>query len=449
MSDDRRTRLKRWLESGEVSLQQLTFPQRELWDASPIPVADSSNHICTFIEVRGLLSSEDCELAIQGVLDRQEVMRLSILPGKDQPLQMIRASGSPQMQYRSLSPPERQPEAIEELMQEAFCKPFDLVQGPLYRVNVLRKGADDHLLVLTIHHAIADGWSLGTFVQDLCAAHAMRKMGASGGLPPVPLSYSAWGAAERAFWQRGEIDQRVPFWQSQLAGAKRLWAAPVAAEVTDGPLQRTVSHLPPNLGRAARELARRNGVTLFSTLLTVFRIALSRWTGAEDVVIGTPVANRKRQAVRETMGYCSGVVPLRADIEHDRPFPEALRAVHHAAVDCFGNAIPFVELVRALGDPPLPGHTPIFDVRFALQNHPVPDAVVQGMSFKLKMRSTGTARFHLGCEITENGEALEVVWLFRPKLFPKAEIQDLGSLFEAVLTQVVRTPDSRPAALTI
>jgi hypothetical protein len=96
MSDDRRTRLKRWLESGEVSLQQLTFPQRELWEASPIPVAHRSNHICTFIEVRGLLTSEDCELAIQGVVNRQEVMRLSILPGKDQPLQMIRAGGSPQ-----------------------------------------------------------------------------------------------------------------------------------------------------------------------------------------------------------------------------------------------------------------------------------------------------------------------------------------------------------------
>ena len=449
MSDDRRTRLKRWLESGEVSLQQLTFPQRELWEASPIPVAHRSNYICTFIEVRGLLTSEDCEMAIQGVVNRQEVMRLSILPGKDQPLQMIRASGSPQMRYRPLSPPERQPEAIEELMQQAFSEPFDLVQGPLYRVNVLRKSADDHLLVLTIHHAIADGWSLGTFVQDLCAAHAVRKMGASGGLPPVQLSYGAWGAAERAFWQRGEIDQRVPFWQSQLAGANRLWAGLVDAEVMNEPLQRSVSQLPANLGRAARELARRNGVTLFSTLLVVFRMALARWTGAKDVVVGTPVANRNKQAVRETMGYCSGVVPLRADIEHDRPFPEALRAVHQSAIDSFAHAIPFVELVRALGDLPLPGHTPIFDVRFALQNHPVPDAVVQGMSFKLRMRSTGTARFHLGCEITENGEALEVVWLFRPKLFPKEEIQDLGTLFESVLTYVVCMPDSRPAALTI
>jgi len=449
MSEDRRTRLKRWLESGEINLQPLTFPQRELWEASPIAAADVSNHICTFIEVRGVLAPEECEAAMQRVVDRQEVMRLSFLPGKEQPVQMIRASSGPVMRFRELSSSDRRPEAVEELMQETFSEPFDLVQGPLYRVTVLRRGADDHLLILAIHHAIADGWTLGAFVQDLCAAYALGWRGVSGGLPPVQLSYSAWGAAERAFLQPAEIDQRVPFWQSCLAGAQRLWTSPVDSHVMAGPLQRSVSFVPANLGRAARELARRNGATLFSTLLTAFRVALSRWTGATDIVVGTPVANRSKQAVRETMGYCSGIIPLRGYVEHDRPFSDGLRAVHRASVDCFANAIPFVELVRALGDPPSPGHTPIFDVRFALQNHPLPYAAVPGLSVELKMRSTGTARFHLGCEITENGEALEVVWLFRPKLFPKEEIQKLGSLFEAVLARVFRSPDSRTAALTI
>jgi hypothetical protein len=450
MSEDRRTRLKRWLESGEVSLQPLTFPQRELWESSPIPVADPSNHICTFIEVRGLLTAEDCHAAVQGVINRQEVMRLSILPGKDQPVQMIRASGTPKMQFRHLSSAsERRPEAIEELMQEAFSEPFDLVQGPLYRVKVLRRDADDHLMVLTIHHAIADGWSLGAFVQDLCTAYVSRLAGRAEGLPPVHLSYSAWGAAERAFWSSGEIDQHVPFWKSELAGAQRLLTTPVDLHAVATPLKRLVFHLPVNLGRAARGLARRHGVTLFSTLLTVFRIALSRWMDAYDVVVGTPVANRSKQSIRESMGYCSGVVPLRDQIEHDRPFSDSLRAIHQTSVDGFAHAIPFVELMRALGDRPTPGHTPLFDVRFALQNHPVPDVAVSGMAFKLRMRSTGTARFHLGCEITENGEALEVVWLFRPKLFSEGEINNLGSLFEAVLARVARMPESRTAALTI
>jgi hypothetical protein len=447
MSEDRRTRLKRWLESGEINLQPLTFAQRELWEASPIPPPDVSNHICAFIEVRGVLAPQDCEAAMQRVVDRQEVMRLSILPGKDRPVQMIRASSPPRMRFHELS--RRRPEAIEALMQETFGEPFDLVQGPLYRATVLRLGADDHLLVLAIHHAIADGWTLGAFVRDLCEAYVLGRVGAPAGLPPVQLSYSAWGAAERAFWQPAEIDQRVPFWRSHLAGAQRLWTAPVDSQVMSSPLQRSVSLIPANLGRAARELARRNGATLFSMLLTAFRVALSRWAGATDIVVGTPVANRSQQAVRGTMGYCAGIVPLRGHVEHDRPLADGLRAVHQASIDCFANAIPFVELGRALGDPPSPGHTPIFDVRFALQNHPLPYATVPGLSVRLKMRSTGTSRFHLGCEITENGEALEVVWLFRPKLFPEGEIQELSSLFEAVLAGVSRSPDSRTAALTI
>src|SRR5439155_19597129 len=141
-----------------------------------------------------------------------------------------------------------------------------------------------------------------------------------------------------------------------------------------------------------------------------------RWAGVDEMLVGTPRETRTRQAVRETIGYSSGVVPLRGQVKCDRPFSEALRAVHQATVDSFANAMPFAELVRALGDSPSPGHNPIFEVRFALQNHPVPDVAVPGLSLQLRMRSTGTARFDLGCEITEDGAALEVVWLFRRNL---------------------------------
>jgi Condensation domain len=447
MSEDRRIRLKRWLESGEINLQPLTFPQRELWEASAVPVGEISNHICSFIEVRGVLSPHDCEAAMQRVVDRQEVMRLSILPGKEQPVQMIRAKSRPMMRFHELPASNKRPEALEELMQQAFGEPFDLVQGPLYRADVLRRSADDYLLIFTIHHAIADGWTLGAFVKDLCAAYALGRMGVAGGLLPLQLSYSAWGAAERAFWQPAEIDQRVHFWKSHLSGRQRLWA--IDPIVASEPLKRLVLLIPADLGRAVRELARRTGATLFSTLLTAFQIALSRWTGETDIVVGAPVANRSKQAVRETMGYCSGIVPLRGQVEPAKPFSDALRNVHRDSLDCFANAIPFAELVKALGDARAPRENPIFDVRFALQNHPLPYAAVPGFSLRLRMRSTGTARFHLGCEITESGEALEVVWLFRQKLFSQEEVQKLGSMFEAVLASVSRSSDSRTAALTI
>jgi hypothetical protein len=374
-------------------------------------------------------------------------MRLSFLPGKDRPIQMIRQASEANFRFRELSPTRRHEEAVEDLAREIFSEPFDFVQGPLYRVEVLRRAADDHVVVLAIHHAIADGWTLGVFVQDLCVAYVQGLMGLGEGLPPVPLTYAAWGAAERAFWQPAELERRGAFWKSNLAGSRRLWNHQEGLDTGSGVPDRWVSQLPVDLADAARELARVTGTTLFNTLLAAFQITLSRWTGEEDILVGTPVANRTKQAVRETMGYCAGIVPLRGQVDVDRPFSASLRAVHQTTVDSFANAMPFAELVPALGDLPRPGHNPIFEVRFALQNHPVPDITVHGLSARLRMRSTGTARFHLGCEITAVEEGFQVVWLFRPKLLPLAEIKNLAYLFQAVLAGTCRSPESRIAAL--
>jgi len=211
---------------------------------------------------------------------------------------------------------------------------------------------------------------------------------------------------------------------------------------------RFVSDFPAETTTAVRELARQNGATLFSTLLALFQITLSRWTGENDTVVGTPVANRTRPDVRETMGYFSGIVPLRGQVERDRPFAEHLRIVHQTTVDSFANAMPFAELVRAIGEQPSPTRNPVFQVRFALQNHPVPDVEIRGLSLKLRMRSTGTPRFDLGCEITERGDTLEVVWLFRENLFSRPEIEEIGRLFQSVVGNSCRLPERRTVALT-
>jgi Condensation domain len=447
MSGDKRTLLKQWLANGKASLQPLTFPQRELWEASPVRVTDSANHICCLIQLRGVITPQACEAALQRVVERQEVLRLSFLPGKDQPVQMIRQSSEANFRFRELSSAQGREEEVEELAKEIFNEPFDSVCGPLYRVDILRRNVDEHVLVFAIHHAIADGWTLGVFVQDLCTAYVHGLMGLHQGLPPVPLTYSAWGGAERSFWQPAELERRAAFWKSNLAGSRRLWKSLEGPQTASGAPYRFISHFSADLADAARELARVTGTTLFSTLLAAFQVTLFRWTGEQDVLVGTPVANRTKQAARETMGYFAGIVPLRGQVEPARPFSDNVNAVHQATVDAFANAMPFSELARALGDPPAPGHNPVFEVRFALQNHPVPDVTLHGLSARLRMRSTGTARFHLGCEITAVEDGLEVVWLFRPELFPLAEIENLSYTFKTVLADACCSPETRIAAL--
>ncbi len=447
MTGDKRAQFKEWLASGKAQLQPLTFPQRELWESSPIPAADTANHIGCFVHIHGVMTPTAAEAALQRVVERQEVLRLSILPGKERPVQMIRQSGAANFRYQELSAAECTDEGLEEKARAVFREPFDLVSGPLYRTEMWRRESNEYVLVLAIHHAIADGWSLGVFVQDLCFAYVQAAMGfPNDPLPPVPQTYSAWGAAERAAWPPAELERLAAFWKKNLAGAKRLWPAPSAEAAREIP-HRWVCHFPKDLADAAQELARASGATLYSTLLAAFQIALGRWTGEHDAVLGTPVANRTTQSSRETMGSYAGIVPLRAPVDVDQAFSERLQAAHTASVDAFTHAMPFAELVAALEEPSIPGRNPIFDVRFALQNHPMPDVSLHGLSAKLRMRSTGTARFQMACEVTIVEQGLEVAWLFRPTMFPQSEIENLARLFNSVLAAACRTPESRISAL--
>ena len=443
MSQDARAQFKSWLESGEARLQPVTLPQRELWENSPVPVADPANHICGVIEIKGPITPEQCEAALQRVIERQEALRITFLPGKERPLQMIRATGTAVLGVSEL----QAGEDLEEKMQETYRQPFDLLQGPLYRLQMIRRGHNDHVLVFAFHHAIGDGWSLGIFVQDLCTAYIMsltglRKavavgmMGLKNTLPPVAQTYIEWATAERAFWQPAEVAKRVDFWKSHLAGSSRIWSGP--PELV--PLERWVTALPSDLVRAIRSLAVSHSTTIFSTLLAAFQITLSKWTGKTHILVGTPVANRNKEAVRETMGYFAGVVPLRSQVDPAQTFSQHLRTVAESALDCFANAMPYAEIAAAIGEDGSTGEHSIFDVRFALQNHPVPDVVLPRISTKLRMRSTGTARFDLACELTEVGGQLEVVWLYKPDRLPTSNIAGLNDLFLAVLKSACKSP---------
>ena len=437
MPVDQRARLKQWLDSGEGQLHPLTFPQRELWEVSPVAVEDNANHICCLIDVHGGLTEGEARAAIQRVVDRQEVLRLSILPGKERPLQMIRKNCGINFDFREIN--DARPEAIEELTVEIFRAPFDLVQGPLYRAADLRLAKNHHVLVFAIHHAIADGWSLGVLVQDLFAAYIEVVTGSSKALPSVSQTYSAWGAAERAFWKPEILEQRIEFWRTKLASPGRMWNPPI----TPGAPTRWLSTIPAALTNETRELARRTGVTFFSALFGAFQIAFSEWSEFVDLVVGTPVANRIKQTARDTMGYYAGVVPLRGHVDRSRVVVDHLRAGHQLTVDSFANAIPFVELVHALGEKSEGGYNPLFEVRFALQNHPMPEISLPNLSARLSMRSTGTPRFQLACEITEEGEGLEIAWLFRENLFSRRDIESLDGIFQRMLAGICRSPESR------
>lgn len=445
MEEGTRSKLQDMVASGQVRLLPLTFPQRELWETSPVPPGDATNNIRSFIDITGPVTHAMCSEAVQLVAMRQEAMRTTFLPGKERPVQLLRRRAEARVQYREMSDPRATDAGIIETMDEGFRQPFDLARGPLYRLQMVRRGPDHHALGLTIHHAIADGWTVTSFVEDLYAAciaiwrnsgkDMSRVSGMRDSLPPLTTTYSEWGAAERARWPAQEVASHASYWKERLAGASMLFDAGSAPL---GSLEKWVTSLPSELAEPVRAAAKRAGVTLFSALLAAFRLALFRWKGARDVVVGTPVAGRQKTALKETMGSFSATVPLRAKINPDSAFGDLARATHESSVEDFSKAMPFAELVAAV-ERGLPRRRhAIFDVRFAVQNHPFPGIEIPGMSTRLQNLSSGTSRFDIACELTEDGKKLELIWLHRPPVVTKSDIGELDRLFRAVLEDVGR-----------
>ncbi|CAN5220382.1 hypothetical protein BH23VER1_BH23VER1_14910 [soil metagenome] len=442
MVGDKGARLKEWLASGEASLHPATLTQRELWDVAPLPASDVSNHICTVTTIRGPVSRDTCVRAMALVVAKQEVLRISVLPGKGGQVQLVRRTGEPALEFLELEPDERGDEALDRVIVGLMRRTMDMVAGPLYRLHVLRRGEEEHLLVLVIHHAIADGWTLGVFMTDLWTAYAQLGLGIPGALEPVPQTYIRWGAAERAYWTPQEIRARAEFWRERMAGAGRLWDAPAGAGGDTGERGRRVWEMPMEAFGDLKVLAGRLGATLFSAALAVFQIVMARESGRTDIVVGSPVAGRNRRESRETMGSYAGIVPLRARVDAGLSFGGQLARTHEMTVESFANAMPFVELVAVLEEPVIPGRNPLFDTRFALQNHPMPEVSLPGVEVSYRTRSTGTARFDLACELTEIGRVMEVVWLYRKDVFEDGQVAAFHHAFAGLMAAVCQHPDA-------
>jgi hypothetical protein len=263
------------------------------------------------------------------------------------------------------------------------------------------------------------------------------------GLPAPDLTYAGWASAEKARWQPDEIAREAMYWRERLTGSGLLFQN-VRKDSPLEPLCKQVTSLSPARVDAARALAKQAGATLFSILLTAFQLTLFRWKGVTDVVLGVPHANRSKIQTRDTMGYFAGVVPLRLKLTFEQPFEQTLVENHATQVEDFAHAMPFAELAKAIVPPDSQFRHQIFDVRFALQNHPIPDIELPGISTRLRTISTGTSRFDLACELTEDANGLEVVWLYRQPSVSAEDILHLDRWLDRILEEAGRNPGFLP-----
>ncbi|HVS00288.1 MAG TPA: amino acid adenylation domain-containing protein, partial [Thermoanaerobaculia bacterium] len=419
----------------------LSFAQERLWFLDQIDGPGATYNIPCAVDLAGVLDTAALGRALGEVVCRHEVLRTRFEVSSGQPRQVIEPPPPvplPVVDIAGLSGDE----ALRLATAEA-ARPFDLTCPQLLRACLFRRGAEDHLLVLTLHHIAADGWSLGVLVHELAAFYQGET------LEELPLQYADFALWQRQ-WLSGEtLAQEVAWWREQLAGAPE--EIPFDRPRATVPFQqgrRCPADLP--MPRELDTLCREQQATLFMVLLSAFAALLSRWSGEEDLVVGSPVANRSRVETEGLIGFFVNMLPLRIDLAGQPTFTALLARVRETALEAYAHQdLPFEKLVEALQPARHLGRTPLFQAAFALQNAPFTAAEVAGLSWSPRPLETETAKFDLTLVLEERGKELSGYLEYSRDRFDAAAGRRLLEHWRNLLDGGVADPRTRISDLTL
>jgi amino acid adenylation domain-containing protein/non-ribosomal peptide synthase protein (TIGR01720 family) len=358
----------------------------------------------------------------------------------------------PQIDLRALPDTAREQE-VQRLATIEAQRPFDLAHGPLLRAQLLRAGDEDHVLLLTLHHIVADGWSMGVLVHELSVLYTAARTGQPAALPELPIQYADYAHWQRQWLQGQALDTQLSYWKQQLAGAPALLDLP-ADRPRPAVLSLRGAHMPfqlhPDLAAALRELSRREGVTLFMTLLAAFQTVLYRYSGQTDLVIGTPIANRTRPEIEPLIGCFANTLVLRTDLSGNPTFRDLLERVREVCLGGYAHQdLPFEQLVEALAPPRTLSYRPLFQAMFGLQNAPTATLELPELRLHALPTESGTAKFDLTLLLEDGGSRLQGLVEYNTDLFDATTIARLLEHFQTALMSVAGDPTRRLADIPL
>ena len=332
-------------------------------------------------------------------------------------------------------------------------QPFDLGRAPLVRATVFKLGAEEHVLLLNLHHIAFDGWSWGVFAKELTVLYTAFLNGKPSPLPELSIQYADFAVWQRA-WLQGEVLQaQLEYWKERLRGSLPVLDLPTdhvrpGLQTFNGS---TVSlMLSPKLTEGLKTLSRREGVTLFVTLLAAFQVLLQRYTGQEDLLVGTPIANRNRAEIEGLIGLFMNTLVMRSDLSGDPTFRELLGRVQETALSAYAHQdLPFEELVEELNPPRDMGRSPIFQVLLSLLNTPMQPLQLPGLALHRMKADSGTSKFDLSLYAIEVPEGLRCVFEYNTSLFDADRIERMGGHFKVLLEGILARPEQRLSELPL
>ncbi|PYK62978.1 MAG: non-ribosomal peptide synthetase, partial [Verrucomicrobia bacterium] len=427
--------------------------QQRLWFLEQFQPGSPLYNSPIAVRMDGPLDAMVLEQAINRIIRRHEILRTSFDLQNGQPVQLVAPSLTLQLPVSDLSslPPASGEAEARRLAADEARRPFDLQRLPLLRVKLLRLSATRHVFVLTVHHIIFDGWSLGVFLRELATIYERLRAGKTAELPEPPIQY-----ADFAVWQQERfkfLDKELAFWKKQLSGRLPTLELPTdrprpAVQTYGGAVESLA--LPADLRDALQALSQREGVTLFMTLLASFQTLLHRYTAQEDVLVGSPVAGRNLTETEGLIGLFIHTLLLRGDLSGNPTFREFLRRVREMAVDAYANEeVPFDRIVEALQQERSLSHSPLFQVMFALERAPLESVNWPGLKLTQLELDSGTAKFDLTLYLVENSTGLTARMEYNTDLFGAATIQRMLTHFKALLEGILAGPDKRLSELPL
>ena len=438
--------IERRTQSGSY---QLSYAQLRLWFMDQLEPHNPFYNITVALRLRGKLEVRSLERALNEIGRRHETLRTSFTMVDTEPAQVISPAVQlelPLIDLSQFSAEERDAETRREISAQAQ-QPFDLREAPLVRVRLLRLSAAEHVLIAVLHHIISDGWSMGILVREVGALYTAFTAEQASPLPELSVQYADYAVWQREQLQGEVLKQELAYWQEQLRGAP-----PVLELATDHARPAVQSFRGAREGlklsgavtAAVKELSRCEGVTLFMTLLTAFGVLLGRYSGQEEVVIGTPIAGRTRAETEGLIGFFVNTLALRLKLEGDASFQQMLQRVREVCLGAYAHQeIPFERLVEELAPERSLSRTPLFQVMLNLLNLDYLNKPIElpGLTVESLTTEAPTSKFDLTLYVVERDDQLEMEMVYNTDLFERARIIEMLGQLDHLLSQIVERPN--------
>ncbi|HLL46016.1 MAG TPA: amino acid adenylation domain-containing protein, partial [Longimicrobiaceae bacterium] len=433
----------------------LSFAQQRLWFIHQLAPGSAAYNMPHPLRMRGPLDPGALARALDALAARHESLRTVFAVVDGEPVQVVREAAPVALPTADLSglPAAAREAETRRLVGEETLRPFDLARGPLLRALLVRAAAEEHALLFTLHHAVADGWSLGVLTREVSALYDAFSRGRPSPLPELPLQYREYAVRQREQLGGAGLEAQLAWWRERLAGAPPILHLPTDRPRGAAPGRRegTVGFTVPAVTvRGLRALGRSGGATLFPVLLAGWQVLLARWSGQQDVVVGTPVAGRTRTELEGLIGFFVNTLVLRTELGGDPSLREVAARAWEATLGAQAHQdLPFDRLVEELQPERSFQHSPLFQVTFSLQNADPGELRLGELAAEPLDPGGAEAKFDLGLELREDAEVVKGTLSFRAELWDRGTIARLVERFRTALDLLAADPERHLSSLDL